>query len=127
MDQGDDGFDGGGLVTGIGDFPGADGYRECDDEAKEVLSGIGVMEVADVVGGVDFLGRDLEVVGRRDGEDLLRLRHRGKNYGLGVGVGRDVYRRGSDGTVDRRRGDSGVRWWRKSGGAAAFDAFGGGA
>lgn len=38
-----------------------DGFGEGDDEAQEVLAGIGVDEVAYVVGGLDSFGGGLEV------------------------------------------------------------------
>lgn len=63
MEEGDEGGDGGGEVAGIGDLVGADGFGEGDDKAEEVGGGGGVVEAAEVVGGVDaFCWWGLEVV-----------------------------------------------------------------
>ena len=51
-------------MAGLGDFAGPDGFGECDDESEEVFAGIGIMESADVVGGLDSLRRGLEIVRR---------------------------------------------------------------
>lgn len=48
---------------------------ESDDEAKEVLGDVGVMEPADIVRRLDSLDRNLELIRRGDDGDLLRLRH----------------------------------------------------
>lgn len=104
---------------------------ESDDEAKEVLGDVGVVEPADVFRRMDSLDGDLELMRRGDDRDLLRLRHRRENDGLLLGVQR--FRRhvdggGADGAVGRRRGDAGEgrRGGRVSGGAAASSAGGAG-
>lgn len=61
------------------------------------------MKAADIVGRLDFFGRGLELVGRENGGDFLRLWDRSKNYGLGVVVGREIDSRRTDWSVDRRR------------------------
>lgn len=59
-----------------------DGFGEGDDEAEEVLAGIGVDEVADVVGGLNFFGGCLEVERGSDCGDFLGLGDRGQDYCL---------------------------------------------
>lgn len=59
-----------------------DGFGEGDDEAEEVLAGIGVDEVADVVGRLDFFRGGLEVERRSDCGDLLGLWDRRQDYCL---------------------------------------------
>lgn len=59
-----------------------DGFGEGDDEAEEVLAGIGVDEVADVVRGLDFFGGGLELKRGSDCGDFLGLWNRGQDYCL---------------------------------------------
>lgn len=104
---------------------------ESDDEAKEVLGGVGVVEPAEIVRRLDPLDRDLELVRRRDDRDLLRLRHGRQDDRLllrVLGFRRQVDGGGADGAVGRRRGDAGEggRGGRVSGGAAASGAGGAG-
>lgn len=107
----------------------ADGFGERDDEAEEVLAGIGVVEVADVVGGVDTFGWGLEMVGFGCDWDLLGLWDGCEDDGsLGVEVWGDCW--GADGAVGGWRGDfgEGRGGWRRGegGGAAALAACAGG-
>ena len=98
------------------------GLRENDDETYEVLSGEGVVEIADVVGGMDLLGWGLEVKWLCFDGDLLGLGDRGKDYGLLRMVWRDVNSRGPDWAIVCWR-DFGPRRRRiKGGGGAAFAA-----
>lgn len=60
----------------IGDFTAADGFRQGNDETQEVFRSRGVVEFADIIGGSDFFGWDLEMERRSDGGDLLGLRDR---------------------------------------------------
>ena len=57
MDQ--EGGCGRGHVAGVGDFFGADGFGEGDDEAEEVLAGVGGVEADDVVGSCLCIGKVL--------------------------------------------------------------------
>ncbi len=103
----------------------ANGFGESDDEAKEVFTGIGVVEAAEIVGGLDDFGWDLEMVRRGDEWDLLGLWDRSEDYGLlGVIVWWDVDCGSADGAIGWWWGDFGpCRWWcSESGGAAAFTA-----
>lgn len=100
FENGEYGVGDGGLVTGVGYFLAANGFREGDHEAEEVFAGIGVVEAANVVGGLDFFGGGLEIEGGRDWGDRLGLRNRGEDYGLlGVVVWREIDRWGSNGSV----------------------------
>lgn len=128
MEDGDEGGDGGGDGgAGIGDLLAADGIGEGDDKAEKVNCGRGVVEAAEVVGGVDALGgRGLE--GERGGEggDFLGFGDGGEDDGL-LGcevVWREVDGGGADGAVGGGRGDVGAGWWFgwENGGAAAVDA-----
>lgn len=60
----------------------ANGLGEGDDEAEKVFAGVGVLEVTDVIGGLDSFGWGLELVGWGDEWDILGVRDRGENYGL---------------------------------------------
>jgi hypothetical protein len=80
-------------------------FRERDDEAKEVLRGIGVDELANVVRGVDFFGGGLEGVRKGNGEHLLGLRDWSEDYGLGICVWWRIYSRRTDRAVGWRRGN----------------------
>lgn len=51
-------------MTWVGDFTAANGLGKGDDEAEEVLAGIGIVEMVDVIGGLDSLRWALEVKGR---------------------------------------------------------------
>lgn len=70
-------------MAGIGDLVGADGFGEGDDKAEEVGGGGGVVEAAEVVGGVDAFGWwGMEVVRGGESGDFLGFGDRGENYGL---------------------------------------------
>ncbi|KAK9934603.1 hypothetical protein M0R45_021740 [Rubus argutus] len=83
------------LREGIGAFRSllVSTKRSCqgDHEAEEVFAGIGVVEAANVVGGLDFLEGVWKLKGERLGGDRLGLRNRGEDYGLlGVVVWREI-------------------------------------
>lgn len=119
------------FVARVRDLAAPNRLGESDDEAKEVLGGVGVVEPAEIVRRLDPLDRDLELVRRRDDRDLLRLRHGRQDDRLLLrvqGFQRQVDGGGADGAVGRRRGDAGEggRGGRVSGGAAASGAGGAG-
>lgn len=108
MENGDDGGDRGRFVAWVGDFFGANGIGEGGDEAEEVLTGEGVVEAAEVVGGLDDLGGSLEMVGRGNLGDREGLGDRGEDDGLlGIRVWGEVDGGGSDWAVVWGRGDVG--------------------
>lgn len=85
-----------------------DGFGEGDDEAQEVLAGIGVDEVAYVVGGLDSFGGGLEVERGSDCGDFLGLWDRSQDYCLCVVVRGKVNGRRTDWPVVWRWGYIGV-------------------
>lgn len=124
FEDGDDVADCWREVARVGDLVTAHGLGEGDDETEKVFAGLRLVEVADVVGGLDSLGGRLEMIGRGDEWDLLRLRNRCEDYGLlGMVVCGQVDSGSADGPVARRRTDFGpCRGRREGGGTAAFAA-----
>lgn len=111
-------------MAGVGDLVAANGLGEGDNEADKVFAGVGVVEVTDVIRGLDYFGWGLELVGMGDEWDLLGVGDRGENYGLlGVGVGGQIQGWGADGSVDWGRADFGpLGRGREVGGTATFAA-----
>lgn len=107
------------------DLAATNGFGESDDKADEVLRSFGCVELFDIVGGLDYLDRGLEMVRRRDGLDFSWLRDWGKDDGLLGVVWWEVNGWGTDGTVIWW-GDLGPCWrWCGSGRAAATACRGG--
>lgn len=111
-------------MTLIRDFAAADGFGECYDEAKEVFAGEGVVEAANIIGGVNALGGGVEVVGWRQNGNLLGLWNRGEDDSAGrIGVWGDCW--GADGAVGWGRGED--RGWHRGGKGCRTSALAAGA
>lgn len=108
----------------IGYFAAAEGFGEGDNEAKKVFAGEGVVEVANIIGGVNALGGDVEVVGWGQNGNLLSLWNRGEHDGAGgVGVWGDCG--GADGAVGWGKGEGGG--WLRGGEGGRASALAAGA
>lgn len=104
-------------MTLVGDFTAANGLGKGYDEAEEVLAGIGIVKMVDVIGGLDSLRWGLEVKGRCHDRDLLGLWDRCEDDGLlGVIVWGEIDCRSSYGSIVGWRRDFGPRrWWCSEG------------
>lgn len=104
----------------------ANRLRKRDDEAQEVLPGIRIVEMADIIGRLDSLGWGLEVERWGNDRNLLGLRDGCEDDCLlGVIVWREIDGRGSDGSViGWRRAFRPRRGWGSEGGGGSALATG---